>query len=413
MSPILSFRQAMVRIARNKAMFVLVVAALGSTLGALVCAVAFTHLVISQPLPYPQQERLFIAEQIINDHGENAHSRAFSYPAIALLQREAHDVFALSVMLDHARDVIVSHPAQPLLNVSYTTGDYAAVFAPPMALGRFPGAGETDAGAGNTRALAVISHSAWQGLFGMREDVLGQRIRIASGLEFEVVGVTSPDFVEPRFHGPGHRTGVWLPWDFNPSPRHWGWAAATDTLTLVGRLAPAVGEQQAAKRLSDLLNTRWRTELGASSRSFAGWSTRIELTGAQRAIAGDGINVGPLLLAGTLGLILVTLVNVTHLLVARVAERRREFSIQLALGARSRHLFTDVLADMLLLMLSAGVVAMAVAAAGFTVMRHTLGAMLTRLDELSIGGWTIALTVGATMVLAVLLAGKPPTLDDF
>lgn len=388
------------RLARDKAVFVLVVAALGTTLGAVVCAVTFTYLVTSQPLPYPQQERLFVAEQVILDHGENANSRAFSYPAMALLHREAPGVFAVSAMMDYARDVVVSHPAQPLVTVCYTTGDFAELFAPPMAKGRFPGAGVE-----GTRPVAVISHSAWQTLFGMREDILGMSVRTASGRDFEVVGVTARDFVEPEFHGPGQRTALWLPWDFNPSPRHWGWAATTETLRLVGRLAPTVSEQQAAERLSVLLNAGWRAELGASSSSYTGWSTRVELTTAQRAIAGDGVEVGPLLLAGTLGLIVVTLVNITHLLVARVAERAREFSIQLALGASRKHLFGLVLADMLLLMLPAGVAALAVAAVGFAVMRHYLGAMLPRLEELSVGGWTVALTIGSVLALAVLLAG--------
>jgi len=396
----LSLRQASVRLARDKAVFALVVAALGTTLGAVVCTVTFTYLVTSQPLPYPQQDRLVVAEQVLLDHGENANSRAFSYPAIALLQREAAGVFAFSAMMDHARDVVVSHPAQPLVNVCYTTGDYAELFAPPMARGRFPGAGEE-----GTRPVVVISHSAWQTLFGMREDILGMSVRTASGRDFEVVGITARDFIEPEFHGPGHRTALWLPWDFNPSPRHWGWAATTETLRLVGRLAPTVGEQQAADRLSVLLNAGWLEEIGASSGSYAGWSTRVELTAAQRAIAGDSVDVGPLLLAGTLGLILVTLVNITHLLVARVAERAREFSIQLALGASKKHLFGLVLADMLLLMLPAGVAALAIAAVGFAVMRHYLGAMLPRLDELSVGGWTVTLTIGLVVALAVLLAG--------
>lgn len=402
MSSTLSLRQAFVRLTRDKAVFALLVAALGTTLGAVVCAVTFTYRVILQPLPYPQQERLVVAEQVIFDRGENANSRAFSYPALAVLHREARGVFASSVMMDHARDVVVSHPAQPLVNVSYTTSDYAELFAPPMAMGRFPSARESVDG---TRPVAVISHSAWQSLFGKREDVLGKSVRTAAGRDFEVIGVTARDFVEPEFHGPGHRTALWLPWDFNPSPPHWGWAATTDTLKFVGRLAPALGEPQAAERLSVLLNARWREELGASSSSHAGWSTRVELTAAQRAIAGDGVDVGPLLLAGTLGLILITLVNITHLLVARVAERAREFSIQSALGASSKHLFGLVLADMLLLMLPAGALALVVATAGFALMRHYLGAMLTRLDELSVGGWTVALTIGSAVALAGLLAG--------
>ena len=153
MSSTFNLRQAWVRIARSKGMSGLVVLALGSTLGAVICALAFTHLVTAQPLPYPQQARLVVAEQLILDQGDKAHSREFSYPAIALLHRESQATFELSVMLDHARDVVLSHPAQPLVNVVYTTGDYAEAFAPPMALGRFPGARE---GLDRTRPVAVI-----------------------------------------------------------------------------------------------------------------------------------------------------------------------------------------------------------------------------------------------------------------
>jgi predicted permease len=401
MSLTLGLHQAIVRASRRKAMFALVVMSLGSTLAAVICALAFTHLVTSKPLPYPQQTRLVLAEQVIIDRGEDAHSRALSYPAIDLLHRGARGTLTASVMIDHARDVVVSHPEQPLVNVSYIGGDYAELFAPPMALGRFHGAGEGMAGA---PPAVVISHSAWQALFGMREDVLRAGLRTAAGVEFVVIGVTSRGFVEPQFHGPGHRTALWLPWEANPSPRHWGWAATTPTLTLVGRLAPDVSAQQAAERLSLLINARWQDEFGRSSASHAGWSTRVELAAAQHAIAGDSIHVGALLLVSALGLALLALANVTHVLVARVAERTRAFSIQLALGARRRHLFVQMMADMLLLMLPVAAVALAVAAAGFALMRHNLGTMLARLDELSVGWMTVALTISSTLVLAVLLA---------
>lgn len=86
---------------------------------------------------------------------------------------------------------------------------------------------------------------------------------MASGVDFEVVGVTSREFVEPEFHGPGHRTALWLPWEFNPSPRQWGWAATTDTLKLIVRLEPTSSEQQATQLLSERVNARWRDEVGA------------------------------------------------------------------------------------------------------------------------------------------------------
>jgi MacB-like periplasmic core domain len=408
---IISVRQALLRIARSKAEFALLMVALGLTMGAVVCALSFAHLVVSKPLPYPQQERLVVAEQVIFGQGNSANSRDFSYPALALVHEMASEVFAASVMMDSARDVVLSHPAQPLVSLNYVTGDYPQLFAPQMALGQFPGA---NAFADDAGPIAVISFAAWQSLFGMRSDVLGQRIRTATG-DFEVVGVTAADFVEPEFNGPGHRTSVWLPWAFNPSPQHWGWAATTPTLTLAARLAPGLSNSKASERLSVLLGAKWHEEvfdsrfaeakpLGTSAGAHAGWATRVELSDAQRAIVGDGRDVGLLMLAGTLGLVLVVLVNVTHLLIARVAQRAREFSIQLALGATRNQLFVLVLSDMLLLMLPAGVAAVVIAAAGFAIMQRYLFTLLPRIEQLSVGFWTVALTLSAVLALTFLLA---------
>ena len=389
------------RVTREKSVFALLVIALGMPLGAVICALSFAHLLMLQPLPYPEQARLVIAEQQIFDHGNSAHSRAFSYPAVNLVHENAGAVFSASVMMDSARDVIVSHPAQPLMSVNYIKGDYAALFAPPMALGRFPIANA----AADAKPTAVISHFAWQSLFDRRADVIGQSLSTAAGVNFEVVGVTAANFVEPEFNGPGYRTSVWLPWQFNPSLAHWGWAATTDTLTLAGRLLPGVTASQASQRLSMRLSAAWRTELGTEVGTHAGWSTRVELIDAKQAIVGDSLEVSLLLLAGTLGLILVVLVNVIHLLVARVAQRAQEFSIQLALGAKPLHVFALVVTDTLLLMLPAGVFALAVAAAGFATMQHYLQAMLPRIEALSVGIWTVAFTICAVSFLGLLIAG--------
>ncbi len=122
-------------------------------------------------------------------------------------------------------------------------------------------------------------------------------------------------------------------------------------------------------------------------------------------IAGNAAEVAPLLLAGTLGLFVITLVNIIHLLLARVAERTREFSIQRALGASHRHVFGQVLADMSVLMLPVGAMAVLVASAGCALIRHLLASLLPRLAELSIGWSTAALTLAASLALALLLTG--------
>lgn len=389
-------RQAMLRFARHRSSNALMVVALGVSLGAMVCTALFAQLLISGALPYPQSDRLFVAELRLSGPYEGEGGQQISYPAIELLQREAHEVLEPAVMLDHRRDLLLSHPAQPLLSVTYVSPGYAELFGPPMALGRFPVADQAHE--------AVISYATWTRLFEQRADVIGMSLLTAVG-SFEVVGVTAARYIEPELHGPGHRTELWLPWLANPTPRLWGWTARTDTLQLVGRLATKLDVEPAAARLTERFDRGWREATGASVNPPVGEAPRVELTAAGRAIAGSGRALAPLLVAGTLGLILITLTNSAHVIVARVAERRHEFSIQRALGARSPRLFLAVLVDTLALLLPAGVLALAVVWIGFALMQTQLAHLLPRLDELTVDWKALALSVGGALLIGLALAG--------
>lgn len=380
---------------RDKTVSALVVLALGLTLGAAVCVWAFTDLLTRQPLPYPQADRLVVAQQVIFDPESAQQTRQFSYPAITALHGAA-GVFSDVALLDRARDILISHPSQPLAAVTYTTSDYPALFAPPMAMGYFPATAEA--------ATAVLSYAAWQTLFDRRPDILGLSLQTASGNSFEIVGVTAAEFFEPALFGPDQRTQVWLPWRYNPSLPHWGWADLTDTLVLAGRLQPGIDMSQASERLSSLLNTQWRPGLAAVASTHQGWSSRVALLPAGRAIAGNGPVVGAMLLTGTLGLLLIALVNAAHLLIASVARRRQEFAIRHALGAGWSQIFRMVYTDTLMLMTATAAVALSVAALGIRSLRVFAADLLPRVSELAIGWVGVGLTVLAALVLAGLLA---------
>lgn len=396
--PAFLFRRARLRLARHRSANALIVLALGLSLGATVCAALFTRLLILGGLPYPQSDRLVIAE--LQWLGREELGRQFTYPALELLQREAQGALAESVMLDHARDLLLSHPAQPLLNITYASPGYAELFAPAMALGRFPGTGDRE----DSPAQAVISHAAWVALFDQRADVIGLNVLTAIG-SFEIVGVTAADFIEPELHAPGHRTALWLPWAANPSPRQWGWTARTETLQLVGRLRPGPDPALATRQLSTRFERGWPEASGLASNAPAEGVPRVRLIEADRALAGGGIAVARLLLAATLGLMLITVANLAHVVVARVAERRHAFSIQRALGAGSVLLFLSVLMDALALLLPSALLAFAVAWIVAALMRTQLVHLLPRVDELTIGAPALALSLGAAVLVALVLAG--------
>jgi hypothetical protein len=56
------YKQAWASLKKKPGFILTVVMTMGITLGALLCVITLTYLLLVEPLPYPEQERLFVAE---------------------------------------------------------------------------------------------------------------------------------------------------------------------------------------------------------------------------------------------------------------------------------------------------------------------------------------------------------------
>src|SRR5690606_12620965 len=107
--------------------------------------------------------------------------------------------------------------------------------------------------------------------------------------------------------------------------------------------------------------------------------------------------------------LLIACANLANLQLTRLAARRKELAVRSALGAGGERILGMVLVEALLLALAGGVVGIAVALAGLELV-ETLG--LGRSNEgyeLELDGTTLAYTLGAAVVAAVV-SGLPPVL---
>ena len=59
---ILRHKQAWASLKKKPGFVLTVLMTMGITLGALLCAVTLNYLLLLEPLPYPEQDRLFVAE---------------------------------------------------------------------------------------------------------------------------------------------------------------------------------------------------------------------------------------------------------------------------------------------------------------------------------------------------------------
>jgi predicted permease len=402
-------KQAFLSLKKKPGFVFSVVSTMGITLGALLCVLTLSYLLLVEPLPYPEQERLFVVEH--RDFGvENEFMGAFyTYPGLVHLYK-SKAAFEQAAMMVYGKDVIISHKSQPFVNTAYITPDLHQMLASPMAIGRMF---ESSEALDTHNPVAMLSYNIWQQKFNGNADILEQKVNL-SGVSYRIVGVLAEDFVEAELAGIGRETHVWLPWDFNQTEeRHrQSFGDVNDNLKFIGLLKQGVSQHQAQQLLTPLVNERWQEGV-AGIDFFKGWSIKIGIRSVKDVMLGQSESIAITLLAGVIGLVLIACVNISNLFMARTAENQRQMAIQAAIGATKKHLFKAVFAESSLLMLMSIIFALVIAIIGFYVMQQYLGAVLPRINELSLTPITFGSAILVTLIFALFFAKLTTRILDY
>jgi predicted permease len=246
------------------------------------------------------------------------------------------------------------------LNASLVSGNFFDVLGVKPYRGRaFIADGDKKLGA---NAEVVLSYSLWARRFGSDDKQIGQTISL-NGTPYTVVGVAPPSF--KGIVSLGRPDVLWIPismrdyvltgqlkdWENN---RRFRW------LSIVGRLKPGVGVQQAQSAMKTVAvslekeyprDNKGRTvELYPLNQSALGINQR-----RQFSLAGG-------VLMSVVGLVLlIACVNLANLLLAQSAKREKELSIRAAMGAGRFRLVRQLLTESTLLSLLGGLAGLLVA----------------------------------------------------
>ena len=204
--------------------------------------------------------------------------------------------------------------------------------------------------------VAVISHNLWQDAFQGAEDVVGRRVTL-NGHPATVVGV-APE----RFRGPqvGERNDVWVPLlsyarihRMEPELHGRGLFRDSVGVELIARLAPGVSLSQARAEF-DTISKRLQAAYPEANK---GMSVLL----VPYSALGPGIQqvhvFMKIILVVALLTLLVVCANVANLMLSRAALRQREIAVRKSLGAPRSRILRMLMAEGLVISLTALVAA--------------------------------------------------------
>ncbi|HMY72897.1 MAG TPA: ABC transporter permease, partial [Blastocatellia bacterium] len=292
------------------------------------------------------------------------------------------------------------------------SANYFEVLGARMAMGR--GFLPEEEQAPGAHPVIVLSHSCWQQQFEGDPNIIGKAIRLQSR-QFTVVGVTAREFngTTPEtqaFWVPLMMRDQVIPLGLSEQRNAWLTERDANSFLLLGRLQPGVTAQQAQAEFSTIAQQLAQQSPGTERK------TRILTKSSASFInleAGQMPFLAPLLLAFAL-VLLIACANVANLLLARAAQRQREFGVRLALGASRWRLIRQLLSESLLLASIGGLAGLLIASWALRVLYVALLAHLPEFPpsfNLNLDYRIFGVTLLATMI-AGIAAGLAPALQS-
>ena len=333
------------------------------------------HAIMMRSLPVSDPARLYrvgTGDNCCVQGGPQDEWGMFSYPLIERLAKEMPEfeeftAFQAGRWRVSVRRQGVENAARPLRS-EYVSGHYFST----LGVGAFGGRVFTpEDDTPSSPPVAVLSHRAWETIYGGDTSVVGSTF-VIEGHPFTMVGVAPPGFFGEMLES--DPPDIWLPLQQNltlageSSLLHQPISA---WLRIIGRLKPGATTAGMTPRLTGVLRQWLEHDSGYPANWMADLIRLLPKQTLTVIPAGSGVTMmkeeygrSLTILLSVCGLVLlIACANVANLQLARSVARRGQTAVRLAIGATPRQIISEALSESILLAIFGGIAGLLVAVA--------------------------------------------------
>jgi putative ABC transport system permease protein len=353
-------------------------------IGANTAIFSLVNGILLVPLPYSDPDQLV--------------SVTGTYPrgAFAAMRQQVHTMDVATYADGHEFNLTGAGDPVRLTGTMVSAELFSALGSRPE-LGRTFYPGEDVVGQDN---YVILSHALWQQRFGSDPSIIGRAIEI-EGMSRQVLGVMPEGF---RF--PSAKTQIWLPLHIDPTNATSSWAS--DYMPVIGRLRSGKTLEQARAEVQ-----MFQSHVGElfPFRMPKEWNADISVVPLQSNMVGDVRSRLLMLLGAVVLILLIACANVANLMLSRAATREKEIGIRSALGAGRSRIARQLLTESVVLAALGGLLGLAFAAAGISLLKFAMPANTPRLMDVHLDWRVLAFTLGLS-VLTGLIFGLAPAFQS-
>ncbi|MBV9269135.1 MAG: ABC transporter permease [Acidobacteriaceae bacterium] len=363
-------------------------------IGANITVFSVVNTILLRPLPFRDSQQLVRIVEKNPKAGES--TKTYTADATEDFQQRNHSFQSVSGYFaftgpDNFKLIGNGQPV-PVTGILVAEGFFETLSVEPL-LGRSFRSGEF---AKHGPPVALLSYPFWKYQFGGDRSIIGRTIDL-SNTSVTVIGVLPNSFDFGAVFSPGAKIDLFVPFimdDFRDDG---------NDLALVGRMKQGVtlaeAQREADQLFPQLYFERKHPEYG---KGYTG-----QLTGLKDYVSGK-LRRSLIVLWCAVGLILlIVCVNLSNLLLAKLAARAKEFGMRSALGATRGRLVRQLLTESMVLAATGAGVGLGLAYVIVFFLAHQGSIALPLLSMVHVDGTVLAWTVLVAIGAAVLFGPAP------